>query len=143
VPKQHLAGGGIWARGEERCQTGTQASGEKAEGERGATGLGHLARTIGDVLASDDGRRKNIRAELPLDPDSSGPYGNAAEVLVYDDTGELEAVLVLQAEPVLGTAVSCAAVQAFLCVGGAVVSACECLPLVVDEFKELECPGFG
>lgn len=44
---------------------------------------------------------------------------------------------------VVGAVAGCVAVQPLFCVGGGIVSACECLPLFVDEFKETECPGFG
>lgn len=37
------------------------------------------------------------------------------------------------------TAGSCATAQAIGCVGGAVMSACECLPLLVKEWKEKSC----
>jgi hypothetical protein len=43
---------------------------------------------------------------------------------------------------VAATAAACAAVHPFWCVGGGLVAACECLPLVVKEFEDIECPGF-
>jgi hypothetical protein len=43
-----------------------------------------------------------------------------------------------------GTAVGgCIAVAFIGCVGGSILAACSCLPLVVDEFEEYDCPGMG
>jgi hypothetical protein len=34
---------------------------------------------------------------------------------------------------------ACASVHAFACIGTTILAACECLPLVVDEFDGMEC----
>jgi hypothetical protein len=34
---------------------------------------------------------------------------------------------------------ACASVHAFACIGTTVLAACECLPLIVDEFEGMEC----
>lgn len=34
----------------------------------------------------------------------------------------------------------CIAASPWLCVGGAVFAACECLPLMIDEFEGMHCP---
>lgn len=43
----------------------------------------------------------------------------------------------------VGAAAGCIAVQFFFCTIGSIVAACECLPEFVDEFEDIECPGFG
>jgi hypothetical protein len=43
----------------------------------------------------------------------------------------------------IGTASACAGVRPIFCVVGAAVMACNCLPLIVDEWEEYSCPGFG
>lgn len=40
-------------------------------------------------------------------------------------------------------AVGCALARPFMCVVGSVIAACECLPLLVDEFEGYSCPGLG
>jgi hypothetical protein len=45
----------------------------------------------------------------------------------------------------LGGRLSCCWVRGgdpWACVGGAIVTACECLPLIVEEFGGTECPFF-
>lgn len=44
---------------------------------------------------------------------------------------------------VAGAVAGCVAVIPWACVGGAIVSACECLPIAVDEFEGMDCPLFG
>lgn len=43
----------------------------------------------------------------------------------------------------VGTANACAMVRPVLCIVGSVVTACNCLPLIVDEWEEYSCPFFG
>lgn len=43
----------------------------------------------------------------------------------------------------VGTASACAAARPIFCVVGAAVMACNCLPLLVDEWEGYSCPGFG
>jgi hypothetical protein len=37
--------------------------------------------------------------------------------------------------------IECAAVRPILCIGGTIVAACTCLPLLVDEWEGYSCPG--
>lgn len=44
----------------------------------------------------------------------------------------------------VGAAGACAVVVAYFgCVVGTIAAACTCLPLLVEEFEDLDCPGFG
>jgi hypothetical protein len=43
---------------------------------------------------------------------------------------------------ILATGAACAAAQPVWCVGGAVVAACECMPLTSKKLEDIECPGF-
>jgi hypothetical protein len=43
----------------------------------------------------------------------------------------------------VGAAAGCIAVQFIFCTIGSIVAACECLPELVDEFEDIECPLFG
>lgn len=74
--------------------------------------------------------------------------------LIEAQLGELEQTMDLTATveqagwvdcglEVVGTGLACAGVQAVLCVVGSIASACTCLPLVVEEFEDMDCPGFG
>lgn len=67
---------------------------------------------------------------------------------------ELDAVLDIDADTTqagwvdcavgVGTAVGgCVAVTVLGCVGGSILAACACLPLVVEEFEPYDCPGMG
>jgi hypothetical protein len=38
-------------------------------------------------------------------------------------------------------AIECVAVRPILCIGGTIVAACTCLPLLVDEWEGYSCPG--
>lgn len=38
-------------------------------------------------------------------------------------------------------AIECATVRPILCIGGTILAACTCLPLLVDEWKGKSCPG--
>jgi hypothetical protein len=42
----------------------------------------------------------------------------------------------------IGTVASVAALQFWLTAANSYVMACECLPLLVEEFEEIDCPGF-
>lgn len=41
---------------------------------------------------------------------------------------------------VAATAAACAAAQPWLCIGGSIATACSCLPKLIEEFEDLECP---
>jgi hypothetical protein len=70
---------------------------------------------------------QRLAAILDLQPDSGGTESSPAGC----------------AWAAVGAAAGCIAVQFIFCTIGSIVAACECLPELVDEFEDIECPGFG
>lgn len=63
-----------------------------------------------------------------------------ADELGFPDGGTMSASIGGCGWGVISTAAACAAVRPIFCVVGGVITACNCLPLIVEELEDHSCP---
>jgi hypothetical protein len=86
----------------------------------------------GDDVTIDTDDRTKVEAQL-------AELGEAMDVDAETETaGWLDCGL-----EAVGAAGACIAVVPHWCIIGTIAAACTCLPEIVDEFEDYDCPGFG